>query len=419
MFILFLSLCLTLAAPANVIDHEQLVEACCCPKSQVDATFHEMLGKLNLLVQQPYFRYYRANLEKECPYWAVELMCGMAADGRPPPCHVCTCDDHEVPMALRHEDICGTMSQSRENGAEENQVPINVDRTLPTPMGVWEDTTSLWFNDETDDPHAVYIDLMRNPEANTGYAGDGARRVWSAVYNENCFQGPLADMCVAERAFYRILSGLHVSISTQISRRFYLKPGGSPDGSDEWDPNLEMFMRTVGQWPDRIDNLYFLYMFALRALHKAKPFLLSLEFRTDDEQGDQQTRQQMADVLEARLVCTHTFNESLMFSGLQDKEVILRQMRNHFFNISRLMDCLSCEKCRLWGKLQIHGLSTALRIVVEDTTVDSLTRSDIVALIQVIRQLSSSISSVQLLLAQWRAGHGGKDATGHFLNPFA
>jgi len=27
------------------------------------------------------------------------------------------------------------------------------------------------------------------------------------------------------------------------------------------------------------------------------------------------------------------------------------------------MDCVACEKCRLWGKLQVTGLGTALKIL--------------------------------------------------------
>jgi len=30
---------------------------------------------------------------------------------------------------------------------------------------------------------------------------------------------------------------------------------------------------------------------------------------------------------------------------------------------SALMDCVGCEKCRLWGKLQILGVGTALKIL--------------------------------------------------------
>lgn len=27
------------------------------------------------------------------------------------------------------------------------------------------------------------------------------------------------------------------------------------------------------------------------------------------------------------------------------------------------MDCVDCDKCRLWGKLQTHGIGTALKIL--------------------------------------------------------
>lgn len=27
------------------------------------------------------------------------------------------------------------------------------------------------------------------------------------------------------------------------------------------------------------------------------------------------------------------------------------------------MDCVGCEKCRLWGKLQVLGMGTALKIL--------------------------------------------------------
>ena len=38
------------------------------------------------------------------------------------------------------------------------------------------------------------------------------------------------------------------------------------------------------------------------------------------------------------------------------------EMRGYFRNISAVMDCVGCEKCRLWGKLQVLGLATALKV---------------------------------------------------------
>ena len=58
------------------------------------------------------------------------------------------------------------------------------------------------------------------------------------------------------------------------------------------------------------------------------------------------------------------------------------------------MDCVGCDKCRLWGKIQTLALGTSLKILFSgktlglDSTIDinskisfQLTRSEIVALI--------------------------------------
>jgi ERO1-like protein alpha len=62
--------------------------------------------------------------------------------------------------------------------------------------------------------------ICRNPERFTGYAGPSAIRVWSAIYNENCFgsgKSPGIDECFEKRVFYRLISGLQSSISTHLA----------------------------------------------------------------------------------------------------------------------------------------------------------------------------------------------------------
>ena len=34
----------------------------------------------------------------------------------------------------------------------------------------------------------------------------------------------------------------------------------------------------------------------------------------------------------------------------------------HFRNISRIMDCVGCDKCRLWGKLQVSFVMIYYRV---------------------------------------------------------
>lgn len=52
-----------------------------------------------------------------------------------------------------------------------------------------------------------------------------------------------------------------------------------------------------------------------------------------------------------------------MFTGGAEAVLLKEQFRQHFRNISRIMDCVGCDKCKLWGKLQTHGLGTALKIL--------------------------------------------------------
>jgi enterochelin esterase-like enzyme len=78
----------------------------------------------------------------------------------------------------------------------------------------------------------AYVNLLRNPERFTGYAGDSAVRIWRAIYEENCFKldenemaagllsGTSEGTCSEKRVFYKLVSGLHASISTHICDKY-------------------------------------------------------------------------------------------------------------------------------------------------------------------------------------------------------
>ena len=65
----------------------------------------------------------------------------------------------------------------------------------------------------------VYVNLLKNPERFTGYAGHQAARIWAAIYDENCFTAQhtsplLLDgfECKEKRVFYKIISGAFVCL---------------------------------------------------------------------------------------------------------------------------------------------------------------------------------------------------------------
>ncbi|KAG7252931.1 hypothetical protein CRUP_004713 [Coryphaenoides rupestris] len=99
------------------------------------------------------------------------------------------------------------------------------------------------------------------------------------------------------------------------------------------------------------------------------------------------------------------FDESSMFAGKKlEAKILKEEFRLHFKNISRIMDCVGCSNCRLWGKLQTQGLGTALKILFSEKEIRSLSdrspspspafqlsRQEIVALLNGFGRLSTSI----------------------------
>lgn len=52
--------------------------------------------------------------------------------------------------------------------------------------------------------------------------------------------------------------------------------------------------------------------------------------------------------------CPIPFHEGRLWKGA-DAADLRQQLQAHFQNITSIMDCVGCEKCKLWGKLQLMG----------------------------------------------------------------
>jgi Endoplasmic Reticulum Oxidoreductin 1 (ERO1) len=94
-----------------------------------------------------------------------------------------------------------------------------------------------------------------------------------------------------------------------------------------------------------------------------------------------------------------TFDEESMFDEEDpESEFLRREFRDRFRNVSRIMDCVGCDKCRLWGKLQINGVGTALKVLFDANELSPqrlLQRSELVALINTVHRVSESIRAVE------------------------
>ncbi len=88
-----------------------------------------------------------------------------------------------------------------------------------------------------------------------------------------------------------------------------------------------------------------------------------------------------------------------MFQDPHDAVDLKEDFRNRFRNVSRLMDCVGCDKCRLWGKLQTVGYGTALKVLFEyeeDRNGENppLRRTELVALVNTLDRVARSLTAL-------------------------
>lgn len=361
-------------------EFQGVVEDCCCDYSTVDSLNKEVLHPLlEELVRTPFFRYYKVKLWCDCPFWPDDGMCQLRD------CSVCECPESEFPAAFRAEDHA-SCQEGRPEGA--------VDRTVDAmAFQGWTDTDNPWtIDDETEGGDLTYVNLLLNPEKYTGYKGESARRIWDAIYAQNCFENGEKDSCTERRVFYRLISGLHTSISTHIAADYLMD-----ESRNLWGKNISLIHERVLQHPERVQNLYFTYLFVLRAVSKAGSYLTEAEYSTGNESEDRLTQKLVTALVGSerlRTACPIPFDEAQLWRG-PDAVELKDQLQRHFRNITALMDCVGCEKCRLWGKLQISGLGTALKILfsVGENGLD-LQRNEVIALLNLLSRLSDSLELV-------------------------
>ncbi|XP_076237215.1 endoplasmic reticulum oxidoreductin-1-like protein [Calliopsis andreniformis] len=412
------------------------IDDCSCNVDTVDY-FNNMkiYPRLQSLLVRDYFRFYKVNLKQKCPFWADDSECAMRY------CHVQPCQDEDIPEGLKGDmlrniyfnespadkyraqfDDC--FQSAKDHNRELGYLNTTISSENYKDFQLWQqyDDAQDNFCVKESSP-GEYVDLLLNPERYTGYKGPSAHRIWRTIYMENCFRpensphnfiqsSKINGMCLEKRVFYRVISGLHASINIHLCSKYLLSPKDSlgivPSG--HWGPNLKEFRRrfspesTGGEGPNWLKNLYFTYLLELRALAKAAPYLEKEEYYTGNKVQDKDTRLAISDVISVVKSFPEHFNESVMFTGGAEAQLLKEQFRQHFRNISRIMDCVGCDKCKLWGKLQTHGLGTALKILFSgkfdrwEPTLHNfsrkqffLERSEIVALINAFGRLSESI----------------------------
>eukprot|EP00955_Chlamydomonas_euryale_P043267 352544-Chlamydomonas_euryale.AAC.14 len=272
----------------------------------------------------------------------------------------------------------------------------------------WSGLNNPWVPEDDQDVDFIYVNLQLNPERYTGYKGEDARRIWQSIYAQSAFDDVhghdlvVNPQVLEKQILYRLISGMHSSITTSVIQNYYNETSG------EWGPNLPFFKaRFVGDNArPYVENLYFTFLFMLRSVMKAGPVLQSFDYNTGFPEEDILTRQKMQ-LLErspALLAsCKAPFDEGVLWQAREgaERELLEEQLQVAFHNITKLMDCVGCEKCKMWGKLQMLGIATSLKIMFSASGDPreplQLHRNEVIALVNMLNKLADSVETVRQL----------------------
>lgn len=437
----------------------EILDACGATYRAVENTNAKVRPLIKELVKTDYFRYYKVDLDPDnCPFVDDSLgMCGNRACAVDP-----VEDESELPEFWRSQFLGKLANDSYYEDREHiDQNDLSDSCVQEGYVSSLDNRNYCYPEDESTNGPGMYVSLVDNPERFTGYAGAHANKVWRAVYQENCFgyygdgdkmdneygadedngmsfarhhaQSPAevelervlmahgeyemrevggeagqeamnsVDVCAEQRLFYRLLSGMHASVSTHLCTEYLNKSTG------EWGPNIKCFMDRVGKYPERVSNLYFNYALVARAVAKLRNYMDGLQFCREDATSDSSTRLQLDELTKSASQYNghKMFNETLVFAT-PEAIALKEEFRKRVRNVNALMSCVGCDRCRLWGKLQTAGYGTALKILFElpdhpekdpescKSIINGFQRSELVALVNTFDRLSKSIAALTM-----------------------
>lgn len=296
--------------------------------------------------------------------------------------------------------------------------------------GTFKIRPDYWLDICGSEAGGEYVNLKLNPERNTGYNGS---LVWQEMHKT-----VLSLQSEEGTVLQRLLSGYHASVTTQIMSSYFppssnankaSSHGSSGKKSARWKSNPKKFAEKYFlAHPDRIQDMHFAFVVLSRSLFRMKDFLYSYNFTTGNQTVDTATQQLVHHLLDSSVLhsCGSVlsgFDESTMFTNKHHSDeaameslypaiyverlgTVAKEFKRAFRRISRMVNCVTCHRCQLHARVAMHGIGVALKVLLTDPVhlvTQSLSRDDIVALVNTVHKFSESIELANELVAEYYA----------------
>eukprot|EP01055_Gregarina_sp_Pseudo9_P000211 Gregarina_sp_Pseudo_9__210@NODE_1137_length_1848_cov_97_808734_g1064_i0_p1_GENE_NODE_1137_length_1848_cov_97_808734_g1064_i0NODE_1137_length_1848_cov_97_808734_g1064_i0_p1_ORF_typecomplete_len576_score201_94ERO1/PF04137_15/3e81CbtA/PF09490_10/17CbtA/PF09490_10/3_3_NODE_1137_length_1848_cov_97_808734_g1064_i0491728 len=369
-----------------------------------------ILPLLDELAETKFFRIFKIDLGQECPFWARADLCSSPTGS----CAVCECTPDQIPLPWKQKPIEHFVDRRLYEQEEVSPWldPRNTGLGLPGAAGEAETGFLDLLSGQASD-QSSYVDLSLNPPGFTAYKG---RNIWGLIYKENCLRDNGGDgvsgaetafsttapgQCTEEEFFEKMISGLQTAIMTLASE--YNAPLGwsvpiplsaktRANQRGQLAPrhfyNLDLFRWRVAPNRQWIENLYLDFSLLLRTLSRVSGVVESCPCYTGTEVEDSHTKGRLTHLLE--VVQQSPSGDARRFPQalFQRKQALAIQQ---FTNISRIFDCIECEKCRLHGKVKLAALQVAVKAGSNAAPVRSLERNEITALLNALRYFGDAV----------------------------
>lgn len=222
------------------------------------------------------------------------------------------------------------------------------------------------------------IDLLKTREAFSKTAAVGSREVWEDLYKH----------VEGSEQMQTLLSGLKFSINTHISA-FYTKI------FDFYFSNPRVFLqRFKGEYRDNFMLLYAVLRTAVANLinnpSEIDKEVLSLSYKIMEYNLETLSQRNAPVSYGATIPSLHpNISEQINIDNI----FINSQSISILTDMVKLLACLNCQKCRLWGTIQLKGLRAAVKAL----NGMPLSKSDLIFLINSFRRLSVSVEESKWL----------------------